>query len=730
MDSGLQFVNVPMTKASVTLKRDDPGPVDRNAERKRHKKFDNSYRLDDQKVGAYNANELLSEQFLKEMMWTEIFDIYHLHFSTELPFIHMPTLKEKMGDKMRARRSDATNLVLLGILTLTARFHSDLGKYTASFIANGSNTRISNTTKPDPWAASEYFADTLTKALGPFRTLVSIASVEHVQALSDVEGEAATTASAGTANASADYTATVSITAPDDIVANEVVRRTMFSCFVLDRMLACGKKRTKMVRSKDLQIQLPCPDVSFDLSEKLVDIWGDISKYSFAGGRLVEKRPPWEESKFRKLRGVLDNFYENLPPTFTLTPSNYHRHEHLQASSTYVSLHLLGAVCRIMLHREYIPFIPIRCPRPVGPLDEPTFPEGSAPEGFWEESAEQVFKAAREIVDLTDTCQNRKKLPMSALVVFAVWTAAFVGIYAWHFPQMDMHNHMSRTADLVVLSQVYTPRSEKDCGYRTATHGPTAVVYAALKSMSNYLHMASTYVKYFHDMDLFYEGVKYDYYMAHMDQHGADAAGRMSVRQGGSGGGLEEWKVHGTKVTNNGTIALADDTPAEGSDLSREVTQSDNDNDNGNGAAERRLPLAEDHSLRPRWIAPAGTPLAPRPVNPVAAESNMHGIVYGHEGDARYSGGNMGSLQPAQSQHWNQSAQPTDQMPAAPPGSLDPTQLDPYLRDDPGTDPREFYNVPGLRWEDFSESQNLRWEEWEAASIERFARGGSEDEYY
>ncbi len=172
---------------------------------------------------------------------------------------------------------------------------------------------------------------------------------------------------------------------------------------------------------------------------RLVDIWGEISKFSFAGGRFtLGKRGPWNrDTDFYKLQDKLTTFYSDLPVSFTLSTSNFHKHENHQASSLYVSLHMLSSVCQIMLHREYIPFIPIRCEKPSGPLDPP-IPEGDSG-GFWEASAEKVFKSARDIVRLIEICQARDKLPMSTLVLFSIWTAAFVGIYAWHFPDMDAH---------------------------------------------------------------------------------------------------------------------------------------------------------------------------------------------------------------------------------------------------------------------------------------------------
>ncbi|KAG0160321.1 hypothetical protein PDIDSM_7848 [Penicillium digitatum] len=43
----------------------------------------------------------------------------------------------------------------------------------------------------------------------------------------------------------------------DDVIAQETKRRTFWACFILDRCLSSGKYRPRMVRVKELGIQLP-----------------------------------------------------------------------------------------------------------------------------------------------------------------------------------------------------------------------------------------------------------------------------------------------------------------------------------------------------------------------------------------------------------------------------------------------------------------------------------------
>lgn len=59
-----------------------------------------------------------------------------------------------------------------------------------------------------------------------------------------------------------------SMTQSQMTIAKEIRRQTMFSCLILDRLLGCGKGWVSTIRSEDLHIQLPCSEISFDLSKE------------------------------------------------------------------------------------------------------------------------------------------------------------------------------------------------------------------------------------------------------------------------------------------------------------------------------------------------------------------------------------------------------------------------------------------------------------------------------
>ncbi|RWA10404.1 hypothetical protein EKO27_g4687 [Xylaria grammica] len=530
-DSCLKTGNVCIFKVPdpTPPKRPEPPAVikqerDGGSERKRIKKIDDASKDDGQRALAI-AEDVLSASFLTEDLWEQVLDLYKLHFAPELSFLHLPTMKEKLGRRSKALHSE----------------HS-----------------------------SEHSSDTM--ALGPVRTTMSTPSVDRVAALlmlglyewSQTQPKAGGMMAwmyVGTAIRMAQFLGLgfedakepgdAKFRAVDLRLKNigcqsqlalqkEIRRRIMFSCFILDRMLACGKHRVAIIRGEDLDIQLPCSEDKFDLAMEvqtgrlsqldrtgsddsvlsrfiqLVSLWGEISKYSARGGRVKDKHAPWHpESDFYNLTKALETFDLSLP-----------------ASSTFVLLHMLRFVCLIMLHREYVPFVPIRCREPEGPLDQPTFTKEETPAGFWRASAEQLFKAARGIVDLIKICQRKDKLPQSTIVLFAIWTAAFVGLYGVHFPQMDTEKYM--------LNFDYEDMQEdglKDVFKR----GPTALTFQTLMEMSTWQKMASTYVDILRSMNDYFDEIKRDYYI-HSDKDGRPNKAKLRVREGGTGGALEEYQ--------------------------------------------------------------------------------------------------------------------------------------------------------------------------------------------
>ncbi|KAK1658056.1 hypothetical protein BDP55DRAFT_638163 [Colletotrichum godetiae] len=305
------------------------------------------------------AQEVLSAPYLTVDLWHQLSDIYKLHFATELPFLHVPTLTGIIHDKDNNKPSTEPNLILLGILALTARFQPDWVKY----VAHITHDKIADPKsrgalpRPEPSMASEYFANVLTKALGPLESALTTVTVVNVQTFLMLGVYQWSQPNGG--------------------------RAAWMYVGVAIRMAQALKLgfEDKPLNSKRALAPSPC----------------------FAGGRYTESLPPWDkESAFNQLRVKVDAFYTHLPEKLTWSTLNFWKHD----SSLFVSLHMLRALCKIMLHREYIPFIAIKCSEPSGTLDEPMFDSSTVPDDFWERSAERVFKAGREIVDLVSACRG------------------------------------------------------------------------------------------------------------------------------------------------------------------------------------------------------------------------------------------------------------------------------------------------------------------------------------
>lgn len=373
-----------------------------------------------------------------------------------------------------------SKILLLGVLTLTARFHPELVAYHSS--------------TGDHLAASEYYALALAAAFGPIGGNMTKPSLEGIQGLlmlslyewGQTKGLSAWVylgiAIRLAQSMGLEYEDDPDINfhkssphrpvSPDqsssDIATDrEVRRRTLWSCFVMDRALSAGKFRPSMIHPEKSRVRLPQTENNFLFENhietgflkpnwqgnhpgrpqatvfdngvlsayvRLVEIFGRFSEWSYAGGRRTEaKLTPWDpDSAFYFLRQQLEEFHESLPSNLTFTEANLSAHIEQRNATPYASLHTLYSLCLIMLHREYVPFVPLRCEGPEGPLDEPTFPKDkyAVPPRFWADSAEVMFKASRDILDIVSTCQDSNALPESPQIGFAVYQAAFVAVYA------------------------------------------------------------------------------------------------------------------------------------------------------------------------------------------------------------------------------------------------------------------------------------------------------------
>ncbi|KAL4885276.1 fungal-specific transcription factor domain-containing protein [Aspergillus karnatakaensis] len=622
------------------------------------------------KDASKGSLDALDPSLLTVKVWDTVFDLFQSHFATLLPFLHpasfMGQTRQLSGSRSSPSVTTTSNpqeaprdqvptpaaskvepnpLIPLGVLALTARFHPQLAAYhSPSSPGNPTN----------PLAASEFYATALRSRLaGVDGASLAAPDLTRVQALlmlalhewgmcrgknawlyvgmairlsqamglpfelendvysRDVPAFKTEADMFGILRRSEQKEQT-----SDDVIAQETKRRTFWACFILDRCLSSGKYRPRMIRVKELGIQLPS-DNAFAFGERVrtsrlsdpvgrrpqsfgsqgvqipsirqsiggfgdeklipngsdnrpwspvssrrkdsaedeidrweigaeesvlsrvirvIRVWGSIAKWSCAGGRRTEQLPPWHaDSRFSRLRTLLVEFRDGLSRNLQYSPRNTDTHIMYKNNlPPYTIMHVVYFLSVIILHRAYIPFLPVRCTEPVGPLDEPVDKSGM-PDSFWRDSARELFAAARQLIDLVVTCQERGVLAENPLVGFAIYNASFVGVYAAHFPHMDLDG---------ALAPVYRsdPHSQGLAQSRKALD--------ILREMRPRLKMAAGWFRTLNRLHSYFSKVKRDFRrnsrrsdMLPPDAIDPHSNGIRPVREGGAGGGLEEFKL-------------------------------------------------------------------------------------------------------------------------------------------------------------------------------------------
>lgn len=160
----------------------------------------------------------------------------------------------------------------------------------------------------------------------------------------------------------------------------EIRRRTLWTCFIMDRMLCFLTARPQVFRTRQISIQLPCPARSFlfdqgfqgpgiadfqasaaDTTEvlpfliKAVDLWGVmIDLFGTVGnaspGGLIE----YEEEFYKAHNAVLE-WVINLPPRITWSMDNYRIFCMLGEDNLFVSMHMLLNHALCTLHQAHLP---------------------------------------------------------------------------------------------------------------------------------------------------------------------------------------------------------------------------------------------------------------------------------------------------------------------------------------------------------------------------------------
>lgn len=305
----------PATGAGAAAKRDIAALADGDD---RNGEWDNPKRQRSRKVTGISAAkdpskaiwEVLDPAVLTPKVWETVFDLFQAHFATILPFLHPATflnyIRQLSSPQSATENADQPlsksahcPLIPLGVLALTARFHPSLVAYHSPSSPGNPST---------PWAASEFYATALRSRLaGVDGSSLAAPDLTRIQALLmlalhewgmcrgksawlyvgmavrlsqamglpfELENELPGRDGARLSlTAEADHFGISRRVEPkeqtsDDVIAQETKRRTFWACFTLDRCLSSGKYRPRMIRVKELGIQLPS-DNAFAFGERV-----------------------------------------------------------------------------------------------------------------------------------------------------------------------------------------------------------------------------------------------------------------------------------------------------------------------------------------------------------------------------------------------------------------------------------------------------------------------------
>lgn len=231
-------------------------------------------------------------------------------------------------------------------------------------------------------------------------------------------------------------------------VDREMRRRLFWTCYILDRFLACGSKRSSLIGDCSVALRLPswCPPSSsvaivgefFQQRSSLqyhqgggkssqgntgllIDvtrILGKTNKYLAAGGVKGDSHFPWHSlSTLSKIRQELDCWASGAETVFSALHALFQQSE---ATVVFLS-RLIYHLVHCLLYR---PFLPIDLAELAGIGHHQS----------WQiEATNMCFLHANAICELVDAARQAGAVEWPAIVGYCICTAATVHIHGAHY---------------------------------------------------------------------------------------------------------------------------------------------------------------------------------------------------------------------------------------------------------------------------------------------------------
>lgn len=255
---------------------------------------------------------------------------------------------------------------------------------------------------------------------------------------------------------------------PLSVIDREIRRRTMWSCFLMDRFNSSGTDRPLFVNEQYIEVQLPIkenlyrdghqaptenldgdvpnplPPNSGQLSNprenmgvsaytiRLVCIWGKLVKYMNLGGKEREKEFMWSpKSTFLSIKREARDFKESLPEMLIYSKENLKSHAVGKTANQFLYLHILYQQVILFMHRFAFP------------TRADSRPPKDVPRDFLTESARTALDAANQISILINESMDHNVV------------APFAGYSAFFSSTVHVHGVFSKNPKLEAQSKKY-----------------------------------------------------------------------------------------------------------------------------------------------------------------------------------------------------------------------------------------------------------------------------------
>ena len=251
-------------------------------------------------------------------------------------------------------------------------------------------------------------------------------------------------------------------------IDREIRRRTMWSCFLMDRFNSSGTDRPLFVNEQFIKAQLPIKEHLFineipgptedldgdvpnpvspetgrlsDPKEnmgvaayliRLMTIWGHLIKFMNLGGKEKEPHPMWSpQTTFHDIKSRTYQFKESLPPSLHYSDENLQSHAIEKTANQFLYLHILYQEIILFMNRFALPFT-------AG-----SRPPKDMPHEFLTEAARSALDAANQISILVNESMDYNVV------------APFAGYCAFFSSTVHVHGVFSKNPKLEAQSKKY-----------------------------------------------------------------------------------------------------------------------------------------------------------------------------------------------------------------------------------------------------------------------------------